>query len=55
MVQTLFDEQTDDAVRVEEKVSAGGILVADDGVEGFELGCLWEGEDGGREGGWWGM
>jgi len=45
MVQAFFDEQADDAVAVEEKVAAGGVLVADDGVEGLELGRLGEGVD----------
>ena len=42
VIQALFDEEPDDAVRVEEEVASARVLVADDSVEGFELG-------------WWGM
>ena len=51
MVEALFDEETDDAIGVEEEVAPAGLLVADDGVERLELGGLGEGEDRGREGG----
>ncbi len=51
MVEALLDEQADDAVGVEEEVAAGGALVADDGVEGLELGGVGEGGDRGRDGG----
>lgn len=47
VVEALFDEETDDAVGVEEKIAAAGVLVPDDRVQSLELGCLWEGEDGG--------
>lgn len=49
VVEAFFDEKADDAVRVEEEVTAAGVFVADDGVQSLELGCLWQGEDGGRQ------
>ena len=48
VVQAFFDEQPNDTVRVEEEVASTGVLVPDDGVEGLQLRCLREGEDGGR-------
>lgn len=37
LVETLFHEQTNDSVRVEDKVATAGVAVSDDGVETFEL------------------
>jgi len=37
MVETLFDEETDDAVGVEDEVAAVGVFVADHGEEGDKL------------------
>lgn len=42
MVETFFDEETDDAVGVEEEIAPGSILVPDDGIESLELCCLWK-------------
>lgn len=39
---TFLDEDTDDAIRVKDKVSALGVLVTDDGRAGLELLCLRE-------------
>jgi hypothetical protein len=50
VVQTLFHEQSDDPVRVEQKVRPRRGLVPDDRVERFELRGLWEGEDRRRQG-----
>lgn len=36
-VRTFFDQDTDDAVRVEDEVGALGVLVADDGGASLEL------------------
>ena len=49
MIEALLDKQTDDAVRVEEKIAAAGVLVPDDRVQSLELGCAFEGDD--RRGG----
>ena len=49
MVEALLDKEPDDAVRVEEEVAAARLLVADDGVEGLELGRLREAVHRGRE------
>ena len=51
VVEALLDEETDDAVGVEEEVASASVLVADDGEESLELRGLREREDGGREGG----
>lgn len=45
VVQALLDEQADDAVRVEQKIAARGVLVADDGVERLKLRGGREGDD----------
>jgi hypothetical protein len=37
MVQALFDEQTNDPVRIEDKISPGRIFVPDDGVQRLQL------------------
>lgn len=37
VIQSFFDKQSDDSVRVEQKVASGSILVADDGVERLQL------------------
>ncbi len=55
MVEALLNKETDDAVGVEEKIAAAGVLVPDDRVQSLELGCLWEGEDGGWQRGWCGL
>lgn len=52
MIQTLFHEQPDDSIRVEEKVPATCLSVSDNRVEGFELSGLGESEDGWRESCW---
>lgn len=49
MVQPLLDQQPDNPIRVKQKVPAFRFFIADDGVQCFELGRLWEGEDGGGE------
>ena len=41
VIQALFDEEPDDAVRVEEEVASARVLVADDGVERLKLCCVW--------------
>ena len=50
VVQALFDEQTDDAVGIEDEIAPGGVLVPDDGVQRLELRSPTE-----REYGWRGV
>lgn len=45
MVESFFDEEPDDSVAVEDEVSALGVLVADHGEEGYQLGGLREDVD----------
>lgn len=49
MVQPLFDQQPDNPIRVEEEIAPAGILVPDDRVQRFELRCLRECKDAGRD------
>ena len=49
VIQALFDEEPDDAVRVEEEVASASVLVANDSEQGLELRGLREREDGRRE------
>lgn len=49
VIEALFDEQTDDAVGVEEEVASASVFVPDDGVQGLQLRGMREREDRGRE------
>ena len=49
MVQALLDQQPNDPIRVEQKVTPARVLVPDDRVQGLQLRCLSQREDTRRE------
>jgi hypothetical protein len=40
MIQSLLNQQSDNPIRIKQKVSSRGLLVPNDGIQGFQLSCL---------------